>query len=282
MNALLDELLAPPIQERLAALGEKMAADYQSASPFPHAVIDDFLPPELVRRAAEAFPEPGHFPWEKFEGEHEKKLGFYKAELLPPPTRDMLYFLNSAPMLQFLEKMTGIKALIADPYFFGGGLHQTVSGGRLGIHADFSYTPQLNVDRRLNFLLYLNEDWLEEYGGHLQLWSQDMSRCERRILPIFNRCVVFTTTSTSFHGQPEPLACPEGRARRSIATYYYTSSRGEAPRERHSTLFRVPGEPPDPATPAPSAAAPCNGSLKSALKCCVPPILLDAFRALRR
>jgi Rps23 Pro-64 3,4-dihydroxylase Tpa1-like proline 4-hydroxylase len=112
-------------------------------------------------------------------------------------------------------------------------------GGFLKVHVDFNRHPLLNLDRRLNLLVYLNEDWRDEYGGHLELWPADMSRCERRILPVFNRTVVFSTTDASFHGHPAPLACPEGMSRKSVSFYYYTNGRpAHEGAEPHDTIFR--------------------------------------------
>src|SRR5690606_8233616 len=84
-----------------------------------------------------------------------------------------------------------------------------------------------------------NKDWKDEYGGHLELWDRDMKNCCHRILPLFGRVVVFNTTDYAYHGHPDPLACPEGMSRKSIALYYYSSSR---PRDEisnaHWTLFK--------------------------------------------
>ena len=43
-----------------------------------------------------------------------------------------------------------------------------------------------------------------------------------------NRFVVFKTTDFSYHGHPVPLLAPEGRARRSIAAYFYTKGYRDA------------------------------------------------------
>jgi Rps23 Pro-64 3,4-dihydroxylase Tpa1-like proline 4-hydroxylase len=119
-----------------------------------------------------------------------------------------------------------------------GGLHQIERGGFLDVHIDFNVHPKLRLDRRLNMLIYLNHDWPEEYGGHLELWSRDMTSCEKRILPLFNRTVIFSTTDGSFHGHPRPLSCPEGRTRKSVSLYYYTSGRPEEERSpAHDTIF---------------------------------------------
>jgi hypothetical protein len=141
--------------------------------------------------------------------------------------------------------MTGATGLVSDPFLEGGGLHQIARGGRLAVHADFSVHPRLGLDRRLNLLLYLNRDWDEDWGGELELWSGDMSRCAKKVAPAFNRLVVFKTTDRSFHGHPDPLDCPAGVARRSIALYYYSNGRPRSERSRRhdSVHWRArPGE----------------------------------------
>jgi Rps23 Pro-64 3,4-dihydroxylase Tpa1-like proline 4-hydroxylase len=142
-------------------------------------------------------------------------------------------------MLQFLEKLTGIEGLIPDPYFTGGGLHETKSGGFLGVHSDFRLNKKLNIERRLNVIIYLNEDWKEEYGGNLELWDVDMKTCLKKVLPIYNRCVIFNTDKDSNHGHPEPLTTPEHITRRSIALYYYTAGTMVIdPAQRNKTHYK--------------------------------------------
>jgi Rps23 Pro-64 3,4-dihydroxylase Tpa1-like proline 4-hydroxylase len=128
--------------------------------------------------------------------------------------------LNSSRFVAFLEGLTGISGLVADPHYRGGGLHQILPGGRLGIHADFNFYPKLKLYRRLNVIVYLNQNWQESYGGHLELWDKATLKSVKRVLPTFNRMVVFDTSSKSLHGHPEPLTCPEGRSRKSLALYY--------------------------------------------------------------
>jgi hypothetical protein len=111
------------------------------------------------------------------------------------------------------------------------------------VHADFNRHRDFGLDRRLNLLLYLNKDWREEYGGHLQLWDRDVTRCEAKVLPIFNRMMVFGTTDFTFHGHPDPLQCPEGMTRKSLALYYFSNGRpAEEITGEHSTIFRPRNE----------------------------------------
>jgi hypothetical protein len=136
-----------------------------------------------------------------------------------------------------LEKVTGITGLKHDPLLEGGGLHQCGNGGFLNVHADFTCHPhKLNWRRRVNVLVYLNENWKTEFGGNLELWSTDMSSCKRSIEPYLNRAVIFKTDETSFHGFPDPITCPPDVFRKSIALYYFTE---EAAFKRSSTDYRA-------------------------------------------
>jgi Rps23 Pro-64 3,4-dihydroxylase Tpa1-like proline 4-hydroxylase len=177
-------------------------------------------------------------------------------------------------MLDFLETLTGIQGVISDPHFVGGGLHQIVPGGKLDVHADFNRHNKLKIDRRINVLVYMNKDWHEEYGGHFELWDKEMKQAEAKILPLFNRCAIFSTTSTSYHGHPTPLSCPPDRTRKSIATYYYTAGRPEEEvNADHSTLFQR--RPEDKEVPA------VVSKTKELLRGLTPPLLYDALKSLR-
>ena len=224
---------------RMGQLAESAHSSYLHAQPFPHAVFDDFFDPTLLEKVLSEFPAPGEISWHRFDSEREIKLASAAESSFGPVTRIFLYHLNSITFLEFLGELTGIPKLISDPCFDGGGLHQIVRGGKLGIHADFNRHPRFDLDRRLNLLVYLNKDWREEYGGHLELWNRDMTRCEVKILPVFNRVVLFSTTDFTYHGHPDPLGCPEGMTRKSLALYYYTNGRPtDEISGSHTTLFR--------------------------------------------
>jgi len=224
------------MQQELAAA----RASYAQAKPFPHIVFDNFFDPAILAQVLGEFPQPGAIRWQRFDNEQEIKLASAMESSFGPVTRLLMYHLNSMTFLDWVGEVTGISDLIPDPGFEGGGLHQIVRGGKLGVHADFNKHRRYNLDRRLNLLLYLNQEWREEYGGHLELWNRDMSRCEAKVLPLFNRVMVFSTTDFTYHGHPTPLGCPEGMTRKSLALYYFTNGRpAEETSGAHSTLFRA-------------------------------------------
>lgn len=226
-------------QEECIAAGAARAEAYQNAQPFPHIVMEDFLSADFLRSLLPEFPDSTGKT--HFDREQERlKYQYPPREIGGRRLRNLVVELNSPPILKFLEAMTGIKGLIPDPYYTGGGLHETKSGGHLSIHADFNLHRGMNVERRLNLLVYLNDDWPAEYGGHLELWDQKMERCHHRIPPLIGHAVVFNTALDSFHGQPDPVNCPPDRSRRSIATYYYTASKeGIAKLPERTTVFRT-------------------------------------------
>lgn len=212
---------------RLAELGPQLERDYLSAVPFPHVVIDDLFDPVVLSAALDEFPGPYDIEWERYWRGSEIKLGLRDEAQLGPCTRRLLQEMNSARFLRFLSRLTGIDKLLPDPYLEGAGLHQIMPGGTLAVHVDLARGRLVNLDRRVNVIVYLNEDWDESWNGHLELWNADATRCEKRIAPVFNRTVVFTTSATSFHGHPEPLACPAGRSRKSLSLFYFTNGRPE-------------------------------------------------------
>ena len=260
-------------------LGEAKSAEYCFATPFPHAVFDDFLPEAVARLALDNFPADALGSDRVFDMGY---AGLHKRQILPEecsaPVRRLFHFFNSQPMLEFLEGLTTIRGLIPDPYFIGGGFHETGRGGKLGIHADFRINEQLHLHRRLNVIVYLNEEWKPEWGGALELWDRDMKSKVREVMPVFNRCVVFNTDADSFHGHPDPLCTPEGVLRRSIALYYYTASK-EIYNEVPSTSTMYHARPGDDATVRREAR---QLRLDEHLRQWVPPALLRYVFAIQR
>ena len=202
-------------------------SNYINANPFPNIVIDDFFNKEFLNDVLNEFPNLSKKQnSDSYENQNEIKFANNLYNDFPRNIKLLFDFLNSDYFVTFLQKITNInEKLIIDEKLNGGGLHEIRKGGLLKIHSDFNRHPILNLDRRLNVLVYLNKDWSEDYGGHLQLWDKEMQKCEKKILPIFNRMVVFSTTDHSNHGHPDPLNCPDKRSRKSVATYYYSDGR---------------------------------------------------------
>ena len=236
-------------RERLDDLARDWAGVYQNQKPFPYIFFTDFLNKRTADQMVEDF-HPINKNFYRYDNPLEKKFAFDRVSELPDSIRNTLADLSSPPFLNFLEKLTGIDGLIPDPYYRGGGVHQSKRGGKLDIHIDFNNHPKLKLERRINVLVFLNKNWEEGYNGDFQIWDgykdgetgkHVLTKLARKIYPTFNTFVCFNTSGRSYHGFPDEIRCPENVTRKSIALYYYTVSRESAVANKsegaHSTTY---------------------------------------------
>ena len=215
---------------------------FRNAKPFPYVVIDDFLEPAAAERVAKAYPSFDEAMREGFAFNfvnEQRKIQITDPRKFPKPLLELNEAISSAKFLSDLEVVTGIPRLLADEQLAGGGMHLTGSGGRLDVHVDFNVLEKRKLFRRLNILIYLNPIWQESWGGHIELWDRDVKTCLERCVPALNRCLIFETSETSYHGVA-PITAPPEMVRQSFAAYYYTREtppywKGTA----HSTKFRA-------------------------------------------
>ena len=226
-------------------LSKQLSSQYQEAQPFPHIVIDKFLPETILDSVLDEFNKNENWWYDRVKWTEPYQVNkFYwphdieTANNMPndlPTISALVNYLNSPVMLKYLEELTGIDNLISDELLMGGGLHKITSGGKLAIHKDYNVHPVKKMYRRLNLLIYLNKDWKEEWGGNLELWDKDHTKLEVSVEPLFNRAVIFTISEDSLHGHPVPLNTPENVSRNSIALYYFTEVNPSD--NEHSVVF---------------------------------------------
>ncbi len=261
-------------KNNLIDLAIKNKEKYQKAIPFPYIEFEDFFNEEFLNLVLDEFPDLSNMKDSlHYSGATDEKHTSPRGDSFQMEnTKKFLSYLNSSAFIDFLQEITSIKEpLIPDPHFIGGGLHQTKRGGFLKVHTDYSKHPETYLDRRLNVLIYLNKNWKEEYNGHLTLYDKDMKICHKKILPSFNKIVIFNTTDFTFHGVPDPVLCPESCYRKSIALYYFSNGRPVSElrsilqnpstiyKERKGEVFNK------------------NLNKKDLIKLFIPPILLNIF-----
>ncbi len=214
--------------------------DFKSKHPFSFTLIEDFFFPEPAELLHHAYPTIKNGQWDGTTYLDQKNK-FQKTVFDAESIFDRVFSeLNCSEFLKWLEDLTGIDQLSGDAELFGGGLHQSVNGAFLNVHVDYNIHPVTKEHRRINVLVYMNQDWKEEYEGHLELWdlTNDKKECIGRFAPSFNRCVIFETNEISFHGHPKPLNTPKEVNRKSIATYYYSKTRPENElAAEHNTIY---------------------------------------------
>lgn len=210
---------------------------FRDNQPYPHVHLKDFLEPGLAADLAREFPDMATDAWTRYKHQNENKMGLAKRSMFPQLLGEVVDELNSEAFVQWLSQLTGIPNLVSDEMLEGGGLHQSTTGGFLNVHTDFSnHHYHKHWRRQINLILYLNPDWDEQWGGALELWDREMQRCVAKVPPLFNEALIFRTDEISYHGFPDPLRCPEGESRKSLALYYYTVESDGV--KAHSTNYR--------------------------------------------
>lgn len=219
-----------------------------STKPFPCLVWDDFYPAfaaeELYVTELQRFQNRVEGIYVSYDSPFETNK--FTTRDLGKRSFDHFQFMHSADIMAVLEERFKISGLEGDGSLHGGGVHVTTRGGKLDIHLDYNIHPVTGKQRRLSAILYLNPVWRPDWGGALELWNWDMTACRARVMPKFNRLVVFENTEFAFHGHPDPLNCPEDTPRISLANFYLTDPvPGAVPRKR-AQFFARPGDPTSP------------------------------------
>ena len=210
-NSYLSEPSLVPSQvldtERLMQVAAARSADYRGAAPFPHIMLDGLFSDSLLDQAVAELPAASA-KWTTYNTVNESKQVCSDASLFGPTAEIIVHALNSAPFVRFLERLTGIAGLIPDPHLHAAGYMKVSPGGFLGLHYDFATQRELKLDRRINVLLYLNRDWQSDWGGALELHSNDPvtdpGHQAVMIEPLFNRVAIFNTPN-ALHGHRKPL-----------------------------------------------------------------------------
>ncbi|MGA7384849.1 MAG: 2OG-Fe(II) oxygenase [Methylocella sp.] len=245
---------------------DSLRAAYAAGRPYPHIVVDGFFDEAVLDRIVIEFPKRDGRDWITWDTTNELKQTSRGIGGLSPFTQLFFMQLCSEPFLEHIRYITGLPDLVLDPLFHGGGLHESVRGGWLNIHADWTKHPALPLTRRLNLIIYLNRDWDLSWGGDLELCDPASKTCGARVAPLFNRAVFFPTTSETLHGFPSPLTCPGNRTRKSISVYYWSPD-PEALKEGAYITF-LPGKK--------------RTRMRALLRSLTPPIIFKAGGALLR
>ena len=232
---------SPIALSNLAVLADKYRQRYLTAEPWPHLILDDLVDPAAIA-AAESQELQRALNLEVHNGNRMVKAESPQVD--GQAANEILDSLLTPEFVAFLESLTGISGLIPDPTHSWAGIHVSPPGAAQALHRDFRLHPTTGLFHRVNVLVYLNSNWSPEYGGELELWPRDTRKGGKQVLPIGGRVVIFETTPTSFHGVPDPVRCPPGRARLSLASYYYTDHPG--PADHREAIFFSPRRPQDP------------------------------------
>ncbi|MBL8272929.1 MAG: 2OG-Fe(II) oxygenase [Xanthomonadales bacterium] len=234
----MQDLIDPRVIDSAAGLATRFAR----REPFRHVVIDGFFRDEYARALLATFPAFESGDARNEAGELGGKSVVEQIRALGGAWAALDDAIQAPEFLGLVSRITGIPDLLYDPWYFGGGTHENREGQDLDPHVDFNRHPVERWHRRLNLIVYLNPEWQDAWGGSLELHSDPRAPDDRvsLVTPLYNRCVIFETTETSWHGFSRIALPPERRdlSRRSVALYFYTRERpAEELADTHSTIY---------------------------------------------
>lgn len=207
--------------------------EFNNAKPFRFLVIDNFLEAKLALHLSKSFPSLDEMRV-TYKGLNEQKSEHSEFNNLPQ-FAELKNILSSTQMAAAIETISQIENTESISDRFGYGLHQGGKNSFLDIHIDYNLHPTQKKQRRLNLILFLNEQWQNEWDGALELWNKDVTVCEQSILPVLNRCVLFECNEYSYHGYSK-INCPDDITRKSYYHYYFTEPQSKI--IFHDTLFK--------------------------------------------
>jgi 2OG-Fe(II) oxygenase superfamily len=231
---------------------------FNSAFPFKHLVVDNFLDPTFADLLQRGFPSLDNMK-KHYSGMNEKKAEDNDFSKLDKSFTILHDSLSTSEFTAWLSAITGISPLQTAGDRLGCGLHQGGNGSFLDIHIDYNIHPLTNLQRKINFLLFLNPVWEKDWGGFLDLWDAKSRSTGRSICPLHNRVVIFECSELSFHGYSR-IRVPGNITRRSYYQYYFTSPDKNI--SYHDTIFKpMPGT-----TLAKKIAVPVKDLVKNSIK----------------
>jgi len=197
--------------------------DFSSASPIPMTVIDDFLPVDVASNMFQELQSINESTWRTFtrNGSHMIELNKLNQT---PLAFEVTNYLHSASSLAGLEKMTGIKGLIPDPYLIGAGYSKSFAGDTLKIHTDFNWNDTLKLHRAASMIIYLTPDWDPSWNGGLDFYDKERENVVTHVDCLFNRCIIWQYDKLGWHGHTKPLMCPRDKPRTTFRLFFYTSN----------------------------------------------------------
>lgn len=193
--------------------------DFNNNEPIRHVIIDNFLAASFATALYENFPLLANMKTH-YRGINEKKSESSDFSKLHPHFEELHKALCSGDFIKWLSNWSGIESLQTINDRLGYGLHQGGNYSFLDIHIDYNLHPIKKLFRKLNLIIFLNQDWQQDWGGQLEFWDENVQRCIQSITPVLNRCVIFECSEVSYHGYKRMIV-PENITRKSFYQYYF-------------------------------------------------------------
>jgi len=200
--------------------------------PYPHLYQDDILDIDFAKNLRSEILSVPDADWDRYNNPFEQKYTFRDKYNLPPNCKKLFKYLTSSDFVKHLSEVIKIK-LINDPTRNFWGIHKYDDGDYLDIHVDAGLHPVTKQNKQVTLGIYLSsDDWTEENGGSLEIWRGDNSKdkdakiyeCVNKLLPIFNRLILFVCDDYSWHGNPDKINVKDGEHRIFLTLSYLSET----------------------------------------------------------
>ena len=194
--------------------------------PFPHAIINNFLPQETFERISQINPSQ----LENLKRSNKTSLELNKQEFglhnNNSTFRIPIEIMGLGEGKKLFKKIIDPSKIITLASFddFAGyyPYHSSTRNGLLGAHVDHS-----SLDKLMHFansIFYVHNHWDNEWGGETILFNEFGLIPEVFIEPKPNRLVLFVHSNRSFHGVNRILCPKEVRRNTYYMDYYLKNS----------------------------------------------------------
>jgi hypothetical protein len=221
---MIDKQYIKSINTRLNKLNPKW-----ELHPFPHTIIDNFLPENLFKKINKEFKKDGGAKnlKKKFNSHVELNKKVFGDKDLSKLQKLPIEILGGSLITKLIQKYTGNTKITSLCQWkdYGGyfPFHTMERGGILGSHVDHSHSKfgDLHV---ANSIFYSSSEWKKTWGGETILFNSFGLKIKKKIFPKPNRLIIFIHSALSFHGV-DKVKSPKNKSRSTYYMDYYINDK---------------------------------------------------------
>jgi len=221
-----------------------LSNDYQNIKPYPFYYQDNILNTDFALELQKEILEIPKNDFDIYNNPFETKLTYRDKNNFPKLSNKLFEYLETPEFISKISKLCGYELLKDENRNFTQ-IHIFNNGDKLDIHLDAEVHPLTKDFKIITLGIYLSSNWHESYGCELEIWNGDSWKkpnykiydCIAKIIPIFNRLIIFTNTNNSWHGAPNITNGNENTKRIFFTISYLTPNLNKNKLYREKALF---------------------------------------------
>ena len=189
---------------------------------FPFFSGANLIPWQVIQQINRDFPTPNEFEYDTLGKEGGGDFRFNKQARMPDHIRTSIEEFHHPVLLAFLERSTGIKGLIPDPYLEDAGLEYSTKGAsRPPSEERKTHSTLIGLHRRVGLIISASKNWQPEWGGDTDFFEG--TEVKQSFQHSYNHFFCYDVQKALPQGF-KPLKCPSSYARKALRLYFYTAT----------------------------------------------------------